>query len=113
MFVKILVTFALLYSVYSMVLEGPQRSGRVLGGTAKGNASVASIQALTFHGNYHICGAFIINKRWIGTAAQCVVGQTNKTIGVSVGVSSITSIRALRLSRIEIHPSFNVNSFEF
>lgn len=71
--------------------------------------SVASIRSKYTHGNFHVCGGFIINKHWVGTAAQCMIDKTINNTAVAVGSTNIAGGTIYDLNRIEIH-NYNVNT---
>lgn len=113
---KVILFFGLLASAHSMIPfdgdsivdinEVPSRVGRILGGVNGTHGGVASVQMVLPQGNVHICGSFIVNKRWLSTAAQCVHDKTVKNIVV---VTTITSASVLTLSQIVVHEEFNVS----
>lgn len=88
--------------------------GRILGGGNPGANSnvrtVASIRLRTTQMSYHTCGAFIINKHWVGTAGQCMAEKTENNTVVAVGSTSIVAGTIYDINRIETHVDFNVKT---
>lgn len=71
--------------------------------------SVASVRSKSVQGNFHVCGGFIINKHWVGTAAQCLTYRNVSNTAVSVGARhAINGGIVYDLSRIEKH-NYNVS----
>lgn len=83
--------------------------GRIMGGAIGRHDAVASIRSSMLQGNMHICGAFIINNQWIGTAAQCVYGRTAANTIVGVGTNLITPTVTHALQEIFINNDFDVS----
>lgn len=114
---KVILFFGLVASAHFMIPfdedsivdineDNPTRNGRIFGGVAGTHGGVASVQMILPQGNVHICGAFIINKRWLATAAQCVYDKTVKSLAV---VPTITSTAVISLLQIVVHEEFNVS----
>ncbi len=70
--------------------------------------SVASVRLKNSQGTVHICGGFIINKHWVGTAAQCLTGKTINNTVVAVGRPTVTGGPIYDINQIEKH-NYNVN----
>lgn len=112
---KVILFFGLLASAHFMIPfdedsivdinEPPTIEGKIWGGVAGTHGGVASIQMILPQGNVHICGSFIVNKRWLSTAAQCVYDKTVNNIAV---VPTITSTATISLAQIVVHEEFNV-----
>lgn len=86
---------------------------RILAGTTPISASsyaVASIRIRNVQGTWHLCGGFIINKRWVGTAAQCLTGNTINNTVVAVGRPPVFGGIIYGVIHIETHQNYNVKS---
>lgn len=87
---------------------------RLLAGGAPGAASnadsLASVRFRNNQGTVHVCGGFIINKRWVGTAAQCLTGKTINNTVVAVGRPTVTGGTIYDIIQIEKHQNYNVKS---
>lgn len=110
---SVLLLVILATAVHSMISidEDPlERDGRIMHGVSQANAAVASLRTRTVQGNFHLCGGFIINLNWIGTAAQCVHGREDRAqdFVVGVGTNSITTTRNYDVAFIVPHNDFNV-----
>lgn len=71
-------------------------------------ASVASIRLALVQGNFHIGGGFIINKHWVGTAAQVLTELNVNNTVVAVNRPTVTGGTIYTVNHIEIHQNFNV-----
>lgn len=118
MFNRNVVTLCLL-TIFSLcspscaLVASERVEGRILGGAAAtaatlNRASVASIRFYNLQISVHVCGGFIINRRWVGTAAQCMEGKTTSTCVVAVGSLTLTGGILYPLDRIEKHENYNV-----
>ncbi len=118
MFNRNVISFCLLTivsycSLSSAIFSSERGESRILGGVAAtaatlNRASVASVRLYTSQGHFHVCGGFIINRRWVGTAAQCMTDKTTNNAAVSVGSLAIGGGTIYNLDRIEKHENFNV-----
>lgn len=86
--------------------------GRIMNGISPGVAivarrSVASVRFSNLQGQFHICGGFILNKHWVGSAAQCLTGQTTQNTVVAVGTLTIVGGTSYNLNQIEMHKNYN------
>lgn len=92
----------------------PSKDQLIAGGTVitTGNErlSVASVRFSNIQGSFHLCGGFVINKRWVGTAAQCLTGQTINNTVVAVGTMAVAAGRIHELDQIEKHHNYNVTT---
>lgn len=80
------------------------------GSSALNANSVASVRLRNNQGTVHVCGGFIINKRWVGTAAQCLTGKTINNTVVAVGIPTVTGGLIYGIVHIEKHQNYNVKS---
>ncbi|GJQ80450.1 hypothetical protein Trydic_g12348 [Trypoxylus dichotomus] len=94
----------------STVEQGTGRSGnfRIFGGSDAADGAYPFMVSIRMFYNSHICGGTILNRRWILTAAHCVVGMNTSDIFAAVGTNTLDS-RAIgrRFRKIVIHPKFN------
>lgn len=115
MFKRNVVTFCLLailsfFSPSRAIISSENGEDRISGGTNNHHFALASIRSVNNQGNFHICGGFIINKHWVGTAAQCMTHKTINNTAVAVGSSNIGGGTVYDVNRIEKH-NYNVNKF--
>lgn len=101
-------------SSYAGSLSNQTVEDRILGGITLSSRtyqlmSLASVRFSNIQGQFHLCGGFIINKYWLGSAAQCLAGQTIQNTVVAVGSASIAGGTIYNLNRIEMHQNYNVN----
>lgn len=113
MFARGIFIVCLMAVTSSMIISDDNSSelrnvSRIMGGSITRNDAMASIRTSIAQGNLHLCGAFIINNRWIGTAAQCVHGRTTADTIVGVGTNLITPTITHTLQDIFINEGFNV-----
>jgi hypothetical protein len=60
---RALICVALLAVVYSLEIENDStRTGRIMGGAANRLDAMASVRTTMLQGNFHICGAVIVNS---------------------------------------------------
>lgn len=109
-FFFLLTIFACYSTNCADVLESKEE--RLIGGTLPGatvnRQTVASIRLQMLQMSFHVCGGFIINKHWVGTAAQCLTNKTIYNTVVAVGSTSITGGTIYNLERIEKHQNYSV-----
>uniref|UniRef100_A0A1Q3FTA7 trypsin n=1 Tax=Culex tarsalis TaxID=7177 RepID=A0A1Q3FTA7_CULTA len=80
---------------------------RIVGGVQISIAEAPYQVSLQFF-KVHLCGGSIISKRWIMTAAHCIVTSSVSIYNVRVGSSKHASGGSLlRVKRIVVHPSYN------
>lgn len=89
--------------------EDNLRNGRIMGGTIGRHDAIASIRSSMLQGNMHICGAFILNNHWVGTAAQCVFDRTVANTLIGVGTNLIVPTVTHTLYSIHINDDFVVS----
>jgi trypsin len=105
-----LVSSALCASLTSPVVDQEWEGVIVGGSTAAANQFPHQV-SLRSSGNAHFCGGFIINNRWVGSAAHCTIGRTLANTVSVVGTNHRTSGGISHSSaRIVNHPSYNANT---
>lgn len=93
--------------------EAPNENTRVLGGWAAGADWPSFARVLVQKGTTSsLCGGTVIGKRWVMTAAHCVVGASAKAILIlEVGASPLAPARRLDVDRVEIPDSYRVDKY--
>lgn len=94
---------------------GGEAQSRVVGGTPVSDgeypfvASVGDVRYGSTAYRRHFCGASLIDRDSVLTAAHCVRGTPAQPLRVTVGRTVLTSGRGQtrRISRISIHPRYN------
>ncbi|KAB0793240.1 hypothetical protein PPYR_12860 [Photinus pyralis] len=80
----------------------------IIGGTNTKISNFPFYASIRMYPNKYSCGASIIGKQWVITAAQCVYGLDRRSLFVAVGTDSLNRIGAsYAVDRIDIHPYFN------
>lgn len=83
---------------------------RIVGGQNAGTNQFPHQASLRSAGNFHFCGASVINNRWALSAAHCTVGRTLANTRVIVGTNFLNSGGiAHTVSAIVNHPQYNAN----
>lgn len=108
---KFVVVLGLVASAFSASLSpaiDPEWEGFIVGGSTASSGQFPHQVSLRSSGNSHFCGGFIINTRWVGSAAHCTIGRSaGNTVSV-VGTNHRTSGGfAHSTARIVNHPSYN------
>jgi secreted trypsin-like serine protease len=72
---RLVVLLAVVASAYSASLSGspvidPEWEGVIVGGSNAGTTQFPHQVSLRSGANAHFCGGFIINNRWVGSAAH-------------------------------------------
>lgn len=88
-------------------------AGAIVGGsqvTDDRYAFMASVQSRGSDGtDGHFCGGSVIAKRWVLTAAHCLVGEKADKLQVAVGRTNIDDLstgQTLFVDRVVIHPDY-------
>lgn len=85
-----------------------QNTPRIVGGELAKPGDVPFMVSLQ-SGNRHFCGASLIQRNWILTAAHCVRGQTARGLTAVVGAYKIgqtNQSERFQIERIIIHPNY-------
>ncbi|XP_070508482.1 chymotrypsin-2-like [Chironomus tepperi] len=89
----------------------PEWEGFIVGGSTASAGQFPHQVSLRSSANAHFCGGFVINNRWVGSAAHCTIGRTNANTISVVGTNSRTSGGVSHATaRIVNHPSYNANT---
>ena len=57
---------------------------------------------------FHFAGGFLINNRWVITAAEYMVGRAGNSINIALGINLLSgSFTARQSDRIVIHGQYN------
>ncbi len=90
------------------------RIPKIIGGRASDTGSWPWMVALSYNtlpqNNDTFCGATLIAKDWVLTAAHCVIDQTIDSI--SVVTPNQTNNESLSIKQIIVHPQYNEEIFE-
>ncbi|KAJ6645258.1 Chymotrypsin-2 [Pseudolycoriella hygida] len=83
-------------------------SSRIVGGSQASPSQFPFQASLQSNANTHFCGAFIINNRWVGSAAHCTINRTPDNTRVRVGsIDRTTGGTLFQAAAIRNHPDFN------
>jgi len=86
-------------------------SGRIVGGSNAVEGQFPYQVSLRTAANGHFCGGFIINNRWVGSAAHCTINRSLAATNVIVGtINRITGGINHPSSRIINHPEYASSS---
>ncbi|XP_026332619.1 venom serine protease 34-like [Hyposmocoma kahamanoa] len=98
---------------------GYKKTNRIVGGQETGVNEFPMMVALADRSISEVkCGGVIIDKRWVMTAAHCLVTQTINNIAVIVGEhdtstgSDTNAVQGFAPKRFIIHPNFNQNNYD-
>lgn len=81
--------------------------GRIVGGQTATPGQFPYQVSLRSAANSHFCGGFLINVRWVGSAAHCTINRSVVNINVIVGAQNrITGGTTHSVSRIVNHPNY-------
>lgn len=99
---------------FNQTVNANSRTPKIVGGRASDTGSWPWMLALSYNtlpqNNDVFCGATLIAKDWVLTAAHCVVDQTINSI--SVVTPNQTNNKSLAIKQIIVHPSYNAEIFE-
>ena len=108
-----LLTFSFILYSFSQLSYGQQR---IIGGTNIDISNVPwQVSLRNIASNRHFCGASIISKNWVVTAAHCVQGVQANNIRVHAGTAHQFVDNEgvfINCDRVIIHPYYNPNSFD-
>lgn len=81
----------------------------IIGGRNANRYQFPWIVSLRNRQNNHFCGGFILSNRWIGSAAQCTLGNhaIPDNVIAATGAHTRTDGTRHRINRILNHPRFN------
>ncbi|WP_413943507.1 S1 family serine peptidase [Bdellovibrio sp. HCB-162] len=71
---------------------------------------------VSLHGSYggHFCGASLIKKNWVLTAAHCAKGSTIKNVVIGLhDQRNASKAETIRPKRVIVHPQYDDNSADF
>ncbi|XP_062559147.1 chymotrypsin-2-like [Armigeres subalbatus] len=89
------------------------QSGRIVGGLQAGIGQFPFQGSLRNLKNDHICGAVIIGKRWLLTAAHCTIGyQAFELRAVLGSIARTSGGESYNFAQIVEHPDFNEVTLE-
>ncbi|XP_053687855.1 chymotrypsin-1-like [Sabethes cyaneus] len=105
--------YLLVVCLISSALANEAQSGRIVGGRQAGPGQFPFQASLRDLKNSHVCGAVIINERWLLTAAHCTMGSQPYQLRVVVGsIDRTTGGTSYNLWQIIEHPDFNERSLD-
>ncbi|XP_055705680.1 chymotrypsin-2-like [Phlebotomus papatasi] len=105
--------------VFSRTLESPETDpdwyanweGFIVGGQNAAAGQFPHTVSLRSVANSHFCGAFIVNNRWVVSAAHCTINRTPGNTRIIVGALQLSSGGTnMATARIENHPNYNGNT---
>ncbi|XP_055705681.1 chymotrypsin-2-like [Phlebotomus papatasi] len=102
--------------VFSRTLESPETDpawaanweGFIVGGQNAVAGQFPHVVSLRSTANSHFCGAFIVNNRWVVSAAHCTISRNPGNTWIVVGALQLSSGGTnVGTSRIENHPDYS------
>ncbi|GJQ80472.1 hypothetical protein Trydic_g12370 [Trypoxylus dichotomus] len=97
----------------SLIGRGSDRISnfRIFGGTDAADGAYPFMVSLrTLYNNHltHFCGGTILNRRWILTAAQCMLRSNSSGVIAVIGTNTLDSGGIFRdVCKVVIHPNYN------
>jgi secreted trypsin-like serine protease len=86
-------------------------SGRIVGGSTATPGQFPYQASLRTLANGHFCGGFIINNRWVGSAAHCTVNRNGGNMVVVVGAQNrISGGTTMSVARVINHPNYSAST---
>ncbi|CAK8686586.1 unnamed protein product [Clavelina lepadiformis] len=94
------------------------RVPRIVGGTASEPHSWPwQVSLRRSVGGAHFCGATLVGREWLVTAAHCLVGVTRENVKAKVGlhyrVSDSQPTRDMDVKEIYMHPRYDDQTYDF
>lgn len=111
-FISCLVTLGLMVSSVSLAQAGDLHS-KIVGGVEATAGEFPYIVSL--HGSSgHFCGASLIKKNWVLTAAHCVQGSTIRKVVIGLhDQKNASKAEAIKTKRVIPHPQYDDKNADF
>jgi trypsin len=91
--------------------EYQEWAGRIVGGSTATPGQFPYQVSLRSLANGHFCGGFLINSRWIGSAAHCTINRSGgNTLAVVGAQNRISGGITHSVVRIVNHPNYSGNT---
>ncbi|CAK1548121.1 unnamed protein product [Leptosia nina] len=103
-YILVFVIYSSAESLFSLLPEGDDK---ILGGTDAPDGSIKYQVSLQNLGS-HFCGASVIDKKWVITAAHCTTGRAADSFKVVVGINLLNAGGQKYVpDKVIIHPDFD------